>query len=291
MSHPDDDATETVDAVETADAMEAEDTTADVAGLPTLLWAVLYKRALLLVRYPANTLAQLASVYLFFAVIFFGGQAAAASVGGAGALAETFDGLVVGWFLWTMSIAAYFSLSMSVTHEAQWGTLEQLYMSPYGFGTVMAANVVALLLESLLWGAIILPSMLLTVRRDLVVDFATVGPLSVLALLSVVGLGFVFAGAALLYKRIENVSQIIQFVLIGLIAAPVAEFAPLRFLPLVQGSAMLQAAMQDGTRLWQFPVIDLAILVATAVGYCLAGYYVFTLAARRARRQGVLGHY
>lgn len=262
------------------------------AGLGTLLVAVLTKRALLLVRYPMNTLAQFVAVCLFFAVIFFGGQAVATNVGeGAGAFGETFDGLIVGWFLWTMSLTAYFSLAQTVTQESQWGTLEQLYMSPFGFGTVMGASVVGLLLESLLWGGGILAVMLATTGRALAVDVVTVVPVSLFALLSVVGIGFVFAGGALVYKRIENVSQLMQFVLIGLIAAPVADLAPLRYLPLVQGSAMLQRAMGDGTRLWQFPPVDLLVLVGTGVVYCLLGYGVFRVAARRARREGLMGQY
>lgn len=264
----------------------------EAAGFPTLLWYVLDKRLLLLLRYPMNTLAQLASVYLFFAAIFFGGRVAARSIGaGAGALATTFDGIIVGWFLWTMSLTAYFSLAQSITREAQWGTLEQLYMSAYGFGAVMASKVVALLLVSALWGAIILPLMLVTTGRTLAIDLLTVIPVVFFTLLSVVGIGFVFGGLALVYKRIENVSQLMQFAFLGLIAAPVADSALLRYLPLVQGSAMLQQAMRDGVRLWQFTAADLAILIGTGVVYCLAGYYVFTRASDYARRKGVMGHY
>lgn len=197
----------------------------------------------------------------------------------------------MGWFLWTMSLIADFSLSQNITEEAQWGTLEQLYMSPFGFGAVMAAMVAANLLESPLWGGTILALMLLTTGQDLAVDLLTVVPVSVLSLMSVVGIGFVFAGLALLYKRIGNVQQLMQFVLIGLIAAPVAGLSPLRFLPLVQGSAMLQEAMRHGTVLLAFPTADLVILAGTAVGYSLAGYGFFVLAANRARKKGVMGHY
>lgn len=264
----------------------------DRAGLGTLLGAIVYKRALLLARYPMNTLAQFIAVYLFFAVIFFGGKAAAGSLGsGAGALGETFDGLIVGWFLWTMSLTAYFSLAQTITQESQWGTLEQLYMSPFGFGAVMGASVVGLLLESLLWGGGILAVMLLTTGQSLSVDLLTVVPVSLFALLSVVGIGFVFAGGALVYKRIENVTQLMQFVLIGLIAAPVADVAPLRYLPLVQGSSMLQRAMGAGVRLWAFPTGEVVVLVVTGVVYCLLGYGVFRVAARRARREGLMGQY
>lgn len=264
-----------------------------LAGLPTLVYWVLYKRFLLLVRYPVNTLAQFVSVYMFFAVVFFGGKTAVSGLqgGGAAALASTFDGLVVGWFLWTMSLTAYFSLVQTATNEAQWGTLEQLYMSPYGFGTVMLSQVVAFVIESLAWGGGILALMLLTTGRTLSVDLLTVVPISLLALLSVVGISFVFGGLAIVYKRIENVSQLVQFVLIGLIAAPISSIEPLRYLPLVQGSEMLQRAMQDGLGLADFPTADLAILFGTGVGYFLLGFLVFTFAGRVARTRGVLGHY
>ncbi len=244
-------------------------------------------------RYPINTLAQFVSVYLFFAVVFFGGQTAVSGMqsGGAAALGSTFDGLIVGWFLWTMSLTAYFSLVQTATTEAQWGTLEQLYMSPYGFGTVMVSQVVAFVIESLLWGAGILALMLVTTGRTLSVDLLTVVPISLFALMSVVGISFVFGGLAILYKRIDNVSQLVQFVLIGLIAAPVASFDPLQYLPVVKGSAMLQRAMQDGVGLGQFATTDLAVLVGTGVGYFLLGYLVFTYAGRLARARGVLGHY
>ena len=264
-----------------------------LAGIPVLLYWVLKKRFLLLVRYPVNTLAQFVSVYLFFAVVFFGGQAAASSLqsGGAGALGGTFDGLIVGWFLWTMSLTAYFSLVMTATNEAQWGTLEQLYMSPYGFGTVMVSQVVAFVIESLVWGGGILALMLVTTGRTLTVDLVTVVPISLFGLLSVVGISFVFGGLALVYKRIENVTQLVQFVLIGLIAAPVAKVELLGYLPLVKSAGMLQRAMQDGIRLWEFPTADLAILVGTGLAYFALGFLAFAFAGRVARTRGVLGHY
>lgn len=261
------------------------------AGVPWLLAAVLYKKVLLLLRYPVNTAARMLTVYVFFALMFFGGRAVAGRMGAAGAITSTLEGLIVGWFLWTMSITAYFGLSTAVTTEAQWGTLEQLYMSPYGFGTVMTTTIVASLMESFVWGGVMLALMLLTTSQEIAVNLLTVGPVTVLALMTAVGLGFGFAGLALVYKRIENVSQMMQFVLIGLIAAPVANVPWLRFLPLVQGSAMLQEAMREGTRLWEFPAADLAVLAGAAVAYWLAGYAVFLVLTRRARRLGVMGHY
>lgn len=264
---------------------------ATLAGVYTLLREVFIKRFRIMIRYRVNFLAQLLASYLFFAVLFFGGQAAVDSVGGAPTIGSTLDGVIVGWFLYTMAQSSYSSLPGNVTQESEWGTLEQLYMSPYGFGTVMSAKVVVNVVQSVIFGALMLGLILLTTQRALSIDFVTIVPVTLLALLSVVGIGFVFAGLALIYKRVESVSQLMQFFIIGLIAAPVAGFSPLRLLPLVQGSSMLQDAMRNGVRLWEFPASELGLLVGTALVYWLAGYAVFLVCSRVARGRGVMGHY
>jgi ABC-2 type transport system permease protein len=164
-------------------------------------------------------------------------------------------------------------------------------MSPYGFGTVMAVRTLVNVVESFVWGALILASMLLTTGETLALDPLTVVPLAVLTLAPVVGIGFVFGGLALVYKRIESMFQLVQFVLIGLIAAPLSVSPVVRFLPMAQGSALLQRAMGEGVRLWAFPTADLAVLVGTGVGYLLVGYLAFLKASSVARSRGVLGHY
>lgn len=252
----------------------------------TLFRAVLTKQVILLLRYPMNTLSQVATIYFFFVVVFLGGRILTGP-----ALTDSLDGIVVGIFLFTMTVVAYSSLSWDITREAQWGTLEQLYMSPFGFGTVMTVTVVVNMVLSFVWGGVILVLMMLTTGRTLYLDVVTIVPLGVLTLASVVGVGFVFAGLALLYKRIENAFQLVQFAFIALIAAPIFSNRWLAVLPLVEGSHLLQRAMQEGIRLWELPVTELGTLLGTAVAYFIAGYYFFQRAQRRARRQGVLGHY
>lgn len=251
-----------------------------------LFRAVLKKKVLLLVRYPVNTVSQFGTIYLFFLVIFLGGQAVAGA-----ALDDSLAGIIVGFFLWTVAIVSYSSLSWNITREAQWGTLEQLFMSPHGFGRVIVTKVVVNVLEAFVWGAVILALMLLTTGRSLHLDAVTVLPLGVLTIASAVGVGFALAGLAILYKRVENAFQLVQFAFIGLIAAPVSSVPVLKALPLAHGSHLIQRAMQDGVRLWEFSPTALGVLVATAVVYVGVGYALFHRAQRRARRKGVLGHY
>lgn len=258
----------------------------EVRATARLFAALLRKQAILLVRYPVDTLGAVAGVFGFFVLLFLGGR----SIGGP-AFDDSLGGLIVGYFVVTVAIAGYQSLASSVTREAQWGTLEQLYMSPLGFGRVMALQALVNVLYSLLWGALLLPLMLLVTGESLELDALTVVPVAIMAVLSVMGVGFVFGGAAVVYKRVGNVFNLLQFGLIGLVAAPVGSYPWLRYLPLVQGNAMLGRAMREGVSLWQFPLADLALLVAVGVGYFAAGFLAFRRFVRRARRAGNLGDY
>ncbi|WP_211250812.1 ABC transporter permease [Haladaptatus cibarius] len=190
-----------------------------------------------------------------------------------------------------MAQGAYAGLSGDVTMESQWGTLEQLFMSPHGFGKVMFLKAISNVVQSMVVGGLVLAMMLVTTQRVLAVDVVTIVPITLFALLSVVGLGFIFAGLALIYKRIGSISNLMQFGMIALVGAPIIDVSYLRFLPLVQGSAMLQEAMRFGTRLWQFSAVELGILVGTAFLYLIIGYAVFRFCSRIARKRGVMGHY
>lgn len=263
-----------------------------VVGLVTLLAEILRKQFTIMLRYRMNFLINLVTMYVFFAIVFFGGQALIGGLGGTGqSLDSTLDGVIVGWFLWTMAQGAYSGLSGNVTQESQWGTLEQLYMSPYGFGPVMLLKAISNIVQSMFVGSLILVLMLVTTGRTLTIDFLTVAPLTVLTLLSVVGIGFIFAGLALIYKRIGAVSNIMQFVMVGLVGAPAADVPLLRSLPLVQGSKMLQEAMRSGRQLWEFSEVQIGILAGTGFAYLLVGYLVFRYCSQVARNRGVMGHY
>jgi ABC-2 type transport system permease protein len=254
--------------------------------LGTLLRAQAKKRLLMMYRYPVNTLSGLAMTFLFFGMIFFGGRAISGQ-----ALTDSLGGIIVGYFLWSMSMSAFSGLAWSVTRESQWGTLEQLYMSPFGYGRVMITGIVVGVAESFAWGAVTLAFMLAITGQSLHVPVETVVAFTILAVAPAVGIGFFFGGLALLFKRVENVFNIVQFVLLGLIAAPTVDVFWVRLLPISQGSYLLTRSMEMGMHLWEFPVGELALLVGTAVVYFGLGFAAFQLMARRARRQGLMGHY
>ncbi|GAB3326175.1 ABC transporter permease [Haloplanus salinarum] len=256
------------------------------AGYAALARAVLYRELLVFVRYPANAVGGIVVAVFFFGVLFYGGRMVAGR-----ALTNSIEGIVVGYFLWTLSVGAYSSIANDIGSEVQWGTLERHVTTPFGFTPVALLKGVAKLVRTFLTSAVVLAVMLLLTGTTLHVDVPTVVVVATLGVVSVLGCGLAAGGVTVLYKRVGNWLNLLQFGLIVLVSAPAFDLAWTRALPLVHGSALLQRAMVDGVRLLEFPAADLAILVGVAVAYLGLGYLVFRYTTRRARRLGVLGDY
>jgi ABC-2 type transport system permease protein len=256
------------------------------AGYLQLTKAVLYREFLIFVRYPANALGGIFISLFFFGVLFFGGRMLAGQ-----ALNDSLEGIIVGYFLWTLSIGAYQSISNDIGSEVQWGTLERHIMTPFGFAPVALLKGIAKVVRTFITSTVVLAVMLLVTGTTLALNVVTVVAISTLSLMSVLGLGFAAGGITVLYKRISNWLNLLQFAFLPLVSAPALGLDWMVVLPLAHGSGMLQHAMVDGTRLWEFSALNLGILVAVAVGYLAAGYVVFQYATNRARRLGVLGDY
>ena len=238
--------------------------------------AVLYREYLVFVRYPANAVGGIVVALFFFGVLFYGGR---------------MEGLLVGYFLWTLSVGAYSAISNDIGSEVQWGTLERHVTSPFGFAPVVLLKGVAKLVRTFLTSGVVLAVMLVVSGTTLQLDVLTVVVVAGLGVTSVLGVGLAAGGVAVLYKRIGNWLNLLQFGFVLLISAPAFDLGWTRLLPLAHGSALLQRAMVDGVRLWEFGAVDLALLVVVAGAYLGGGYVVFRSATRRARRRGVLGDY
>lgn len=256
------------------------------AGYYHLARAVLYREFLIFVRYPANAIGGIVVSLFFFGVLFYGGRMVAGQ-----ALTDSIEGIIVGYFLWTLSVGAYSAISNDIASEVQWGTLERHVMTPFGFAPVAMLKGVAKIVRTFITSAIILAVMIAITGTTLELHLFTIVVVATLSIVSVLGLGLAAGGVTVLYKQIGNWLNILQFGFIVLISAPAFDLGWMGVLPLAHGSALLQRVMVDGIRLWEFSPADLALLIGVAAGYLAVGYAVFQYATRRARRLGVLGDY
>jgi ABC-2 type transport system permease protein len=251
-----------------------------------LLRSQFEKTVTLMARYYFDTLSRIITVYVLFILTFFGGRAIAP-----GFVGDQLSSLITGFFLWTLAIGAYSSASSDITSEAQWGTLEQNFMSPFGLGWILIAKVVVNLTVSFFFGASVAVLMILTTGAHVQLHLPTIFVVSTITLLPVVGVGIAFGGITLIYKRISSVFSLVRYAFIGLLVAPISDFPVLKLFPLTIGSQMLLASAEDGATLLTYPPGDLGILVVKAVIYFVGGYLLFVRLQRYARSQGNMGHY
>lgn len=253
----------------------------------SLLFKITFQKYLhLLRRYLFNSLMAVVGFYAIFALLFFAGGAVAPST-----ISNSIEGIVVGYFLWVMAVIAFQKTSSDLYREAQWGTLEQLYLSPYGIGRVVAMNSVVNLVGSFALGAVMLVSMVATTGTQFGLDVPTVLVVGVLTLCPPIGVGFLVGGLALVYKRVGQAASLVQLALLGLVAAPVDAHPLVRFLPMSLGSHLLQQSTAQGTTLVEYPPGTLLTLVVVAAAYLVTGYLALYRLQRVARVRGVLGHY
>jgi ABC-2 type transport system permease protein len=190
------------------------------------------------------------------------------------------------------------NVAYGVRNEMSAGTLEQMAMSPTPMGIVLLGRLIANLLVSTVQVVVMSIAMdqLLGVR----VPLNAAGVLVLLlTLLGILGFGFLIAGAVLLWKQVESLANLLQNVLLFLNGSllPVEQMPPwlaavAHVFPSTQGIIVLRQMALGGQSLsavWQEG--SLPRLVAHSALFFLAGWVVFLLCERAAKRQGSLGQY
>src|SRR5690606_831386 len=106
--------------------------------------------------------------------------------------------------------------------EATRGTLEQLYMTTTPAWYILLARMVATLLVNVVIISAMVALSMLTARQWLHLDLLAVAAILPAVLLGVIGLGFVVAGLAIVYKQIQALLQVVQFVFMAMAFVPLS---------------------------------------------------------------------
>ena len=252
-----------------------------------VLLANLRKVASEMRRYLPNTISTVVTFYAIFLMFFLGIQ-----VLGAPESAETnTQYVIVSTALWFLALMAMQGIGWEITLEATRGTLEQLYMSPMGAWRILLARMVGTVLVNLLIIALMMFLSMATARQWLNLDLMTLLPILLLTVLGMLGVGFMVAGLSLIYKQVDSLLQIAQFVFLALVAVPLSALPLLELAPVVNGADMVRAVMVEGVFLTEFSSLDWLSLGVNAAAYFLLGVFLYGRAERRAMNRGLLGQY
>lgn len=240
-------------------------------------------------RYPAEAIGGIFIISALFYGLFLGAN----YIAGPGLqLGDRLDAIIVGYMLWTLVTFILFNIAGTLQNEAQTGTLEQLFISPYGASRVFLMRAIAdLLVQFILISSILLIITALTGRR-LSFPPALLLPL-VTVLLGAYGLSFTIGSLALLLKRIQQLLGIFQFALLFLLSVPTESWTGSLqvlgwLLPMTTGAGLLRDLMarQQSLDLSQF-----GIALLNGVIYFGLGLAFFRWAERETKRRGGLGGY
>lgn len=251
----------------------------------------IYRRFLIIWNYKFNLLMQVVMVALIFlgATFFLGhGQIDPSQA----------PSMLLGYGVWCYARIILLESSYYLTIEAQSGTLEQMYMSPVNATVLMIGRMLAMLISTTL--TLILPvgalAFFLHINIPLRWDAL---PILLLSLIGLFGLSLVLCGAVLVFKQVDNLSDLIQNSLLFLAGTlvPLSNFPDWlatisRLLPLTQGIVILREIIFGGlslTSTWANG--SLPGLLLQSVLYLCFGWVVFKLCERVAMNQGLLGQY
>ncbi len=254
---------------------------------PNVLVANIRKMWILMIRYLPNTISEIITFYAIFLMFFLGIKV----VGNPEQMGENSAFVIVSMFLWFLSLMAMQGIGWEITTEANTGTLEQLYMSPVPAWVILLSRMIGTVFTNIIIMALVLILSMLTAGRWLNFDVVTLIPLFIFLVICMLGVGFMVAGLALIYKQINALLQIAQFAFFALVSVPISLSPWLEFLPVVRGSSMIRMSMIEGTHLLDFAATDWLWLIINALIYFMAGVMVYKLAEVRAMSKGLLGKY
>lgn len=252
-----------------------------------LFLAELKRVWILQIRYTA----EIVSFVIGLTIVFYGLFQSTQYIAGPNVqLGDRLDSIIVGYVLWSFTTFILGDIAGGLQQEAQTGTLEQIFLSPFGASQIFITRAVAnLTLQLILNGAILLIIMVLTGR------YLSFPPTLILPLLSVLlgayGLALAMGSLALLLKRVQQVLGIFQFLLFFVLLVPTESWAGYTkflgwLLPLTLGGKLLRDLMARGLPL---DLIQFLAAMLNGATYFALGLFLFRLAEREAKRRGKLG--
>lgn len=241
------------------------------------------------IRYPVEAMGGV----LITTSVFYGLFLSARYIAGPSLqFGDRLDAISVGYVLWSLVLFIMTDIAGGLQYEAQTGTLEQLFLSPFGAPRVFVMRSFAgLLLQLTLILGILLIIMALTGSR---LDFPPTLFLPLLTvLLGAYGLAFVMGSLAMLLKRVQQLLGIFQFALLFLMVTPTETWAGSLqvfrwLLPMTAGAGLLRDLMARGEAL---NLAQLGLALLNGIGYFTVGLLIFRFAERQAKRRGILGGY
>lgn len=240
-------------------------------------------------RYPSEVIGGVVILTAVFYGIFLGTQYMA---GPGATFGQRLDTVVVGYVIWSLVLYIVNDIATNLQMEARTGTLEQVFLSPFGAPRVFFARALASLTLRILLTLLVLAIIMLITGSQIAFPPILLLPLATL-LLGAYGLAFFIGSLTLVLKNVQQLLSLFQFLLFFLLAAPTESWAgPARIianvLPILPSTGLLRDVMAREQALnWN----GWAIALLNGLFYFLLGTLLFRWAEKKAKSLGSLSSY
>ncbi|SHH88726.1 ABC transporter permease [Sporanaerobacter acetigenes] len=245
-----------------------------------------------LYRYKFNTISNFLILYILFMVMFSGLKSFGMSLGVSPLdMGENLEGFIVGYFLWTIIMVAYSDIAFSIIDDASKGTLEQLNMSNINLSQILIVRSISNLLIETIFSIFLLLIIMKTTGHWLEINVLSILIPIFIGVFSILGIGLMCGGLALIFKRVQSLLNIIQYFLIVLVATFPRSRIISGLLPFNYAAGSIFSTMMGGCSFRDFSALDYGIMVGNSLLYFIIGLFVFNQCVKVAKRRGLLGQY
>lgn len=235
-------------------------------------------------QYWFETVSGLVFVCAIFLGLFYGIKSFVISEGEE----QTLDGLLFGFLLWTFASSAYGSITKSIIEDTQRGYIEQLFLCPQGIVQLLLSRAFAEMVVGFVILIAVAHLVMFITGNWLSINFLYLYALLLLSSPSLIGLGLIMSGLALVFKKVETISAMLTLGLMGLVALDAFPLNPMTFLPFVPGASLTRdVILHQATMDYQ----HLTILLANSLIYLSVGWWVFSLCVNAAKKRNLIGRY
>ena len=112
-----------------------------------------------------------------------------------------------------------------------------------------------------------------------------------LGIFSILGIGLIFGGLALIFKKIQSLLNIVQYFLIALVAITPESNTISAIIPFNYAAGMIFSTMMGGNSFTDFSLYDYGITIGNSIIYLILGLVVFNQCVKIAKSKGLLGQY
>ena len=226
-------------------------------------------------------------VIIMYAVVLIGTKL----LGGVNISFSCFAGeTAIGFVVWMVCSEIVDQFPSHIINYSKSGVLEQIFLSSIKGEYLIVINLMMSTLWHIVKAVVIFIVIVLFTKTPIFFDIMII-PISILTIMSVMGIGFILIGFGLIYKIITSFNSLISYIFLGFALSPIKEIQHSyirNILPFVSGINDLKQIMLTKTNIGS---IDFLILVVNSLSYFLLGFSIMCLCIKYSKKKGILGQY